>query len=94
MPYRLDVKRRAQRQLRKLPTRVYDEVVQAILELEYDPHPPVADSLRDQYDDVYKIKVDGWRIFYTIDEDDRIVRVINVKRRTRDTYNSLYSLLF
>ena len=94
MPYRLDVKRRAQQQLRKLPTRVYDEVVQAILELEYDPHPFVADSLRDQYDDVYKIKVDGWRIFYTIDEDDRIVRVIFVKRRTRDTDNSLYSLLF
>ncbi len=94
MPYALDVLPRARQKFRQLPTRIRRDVEESIQALRDDPYPPVADALRDQYDDIYKIKIDGWRIFYTIDEGDRVVRVINVKRRTRDTYNSLYSLLF
>ena len=94
MPYRLKrYQKRVRRQLRDLPHRIRDEVPQLILDLQHDPYPPGSELLRDQYQDIYKIKIDGWRIFYRVDEQDRTIDIVSVKRRTPNTYTSLFSLL-
>ena len=36
--------------------------------------------------------IDGWRIFYRVNEADQVITVIAVKRRERNTYTYLYSL--
>lgn len=94
MKYQLEILPRARRQLRSLPNRIRAETARLILELRFDPHPDVAEPLRDQYAGILKIKVDSWRIFYTVDDSTATVRIINIKRRNPDTYISLYSLFF
>ncbi len=94
MKYQLEFLPRARRQLNSLPDRLRAEVVQLIIELQYEPRPLIAEPLRDQYAGVLKIKVDGWRIFYMVDDGAATVRVLNIKRRDRNTYLSLYSIFF
>ncbi|MCE7982177.1 MAG: hypothetical protein DYG89_13355 [Caldilinea sp. CFX5] len=95
MQYQLKPFRKTvQRQLNNLPGRIQQDVIEIILELAYDPFPPIAEELRDHYQGIYKIKVDGWRIFYRVDGDEYTVDIINIKRRTPNTYTSLYSLFF
>lgn len=65
-------------------------VVTAIDDLIYDPYPPQAEELCDHDRGIYKIKNDGWRIFYTVDEADKSIFLVSVKRRTPDTYTSLF----
>jgi addiction module RelE/StbE family toxin len=74
------------RNLREVNERVARLVEEALADLKSDPYPPTAEELRDNYAGIWKIKVDGWRIFYEVNDQDRIVVIISVKRRTRDTY--------
>jgi mRNA interferase RelE/StbE len=85
---------RVRRQVRQVPDRILGEVQAMILGLQDDPYPLSAEELRDQYQGIWKIKIDGWRIFYRVNEADRIVTVIAVKPRDRNTYTSLFSILF
>lgn len=89
MPYTLKRHRQVKAQMRLVPSRIQKDVAQAILDLADMPYPPNAEELRDQYTGTWKIKVDGWRIFYRVNEQDRIVTVIAVKQRNRDTYRRL-----
>lgn len=77
------------RTLRQSNERLAREVESILLDLAYDPYPPTAEELRDNYAGIWKIKVDGWRILYQVDEQDRVVKIVNVKRRDRDTYRKL-----
>lgn len=89
MQYQLRRYRQVSTQIRQAPTRVRDDIKQIISDLANDPYPPTAEPLRDQYAGILKIPVDGWRIFYRVNEQDKVVTVIAVKRRTRDTYRSI-----
>ena len=89
MPYRIDWLPHVRAQLREAPRRIHREALQAILNLAGDPYPPTAEYLRDQYDDTLKIKIDGWRIFYRVDDQDQVVLVLAFKRRAKDTYRSI-----
>jgi addiction module RelE/StbE family toxin len=89
MPYQLKYYPGVQRKLRTLPERIRRDVTAVILDLVNDPYPPTAEPLRDQYTGTLKIKVDGWRIFYRVDEQDQVIGIVNVKRRDRDTYRRL-----
>ena len=85
---------RVRRQLRQVPERIAGEVRAIILALQDDPYPPNAEELRDQYQGIWKIKIDGWRIFYRVNEEDKLITVIAIKPRDRNTYISLFSILF
>jgi mRNA-degrading endonuclease RelE of RelBE toxin-antitoxin system len=52
----------------------------------------LTEELRDQYRGIWKIKIDGWRIFYRVNEVEKVVTVIAIKRR--NTYTSIFSILF
>jgi len=89
MLYQLKQYPQVKRQLRQVPQRIQKDIAQVILELRFDAYAPTSEPLRDQYAHIYKIKIDGWRIFYDVDEQDKIVTIIAVKRRTPDTYRSM-----
>jgi mRNA interferase RelE/StbE len=89
MPYKLRYYPEVQRKLRDLPERIRRGVSDAILDLIGDPYPPTAEELRDNLAGTWKIKLDGWRILYEVDEQDRVVKIVNVKRRDRNTYRKL-----
>lgn len=77
------------RRLRQVNERLARVVEEIVADLKHDPYPPTAEELRDHYAGTWKIKVDGWRIFYDVNEQDRVVNIINIKRRDRDTYRKL-----
>lgn len=93
MQYRLERLPAVARQLKALPGRIQQEAYRAIADLESDPYPPDAEELRDHYRGIWKIKIDGWRILYRVSEADHVVTIITVKRRDRNTYTRLFSLL-
>ena len=76
--------------MRLVPERIRQDVITAIDDLTDEPYPPQAEELRDHYRGIYKIKIDGWRIFYTVNENDKTILLVSVKRRTPDTYTSLF----
>ncbi|MEZ4860923.1 MAG: type II toxin-antitoxin system RelE/ParE family toxin [Caldilineaceae bacterium] len=88
--YRLRPNPRLRADLRLVPSRIKADVIAVIEDLAYEPYPPNAEELRDHYRGIYKIKVDGWRIFYTVNEVDKTVFIVSIKRRTPDTYTSLF----
>lgn len=86
--YRLSLLPPARQQLKHLPTRIQNEVKGILYELRDEPYPPNAEELRDHFKGIWKIKVNGYRIFYQV-RDDLIVGV-NIKRRTPNTYTSIF----
>ncbi len=76
--------------MRLVPARIKSDLIAAIDDLAHDPYPPQAEELRDHYQGIYKIKIDGWCIFYRVNETDKTVFLVSIKRRTPDTYTSLF----
>jgi len=69
--------------MEKLPTGVYDRVDSAVLALADDPRPPGCTRLRGLDD--WRIRVGDYRIVYGIDDERRMVEILNVAHR-RDVY--------
>ncbi len=72
-----------------LPARIGLEALEVIKDLRVDPFPPYAEPLRRELAGWYKIKVDGWRIIYRVNQDDRVVFIRDVRRRDANTYLNL-----
>lgn len=84
--YRLDIRDIACRQLKAvLPNRLRSEMVEAMLELRDDPR-PANSELQRELQDRYRLKIDGWRVFYKIDDEDQVVTVLEIRPRNRNTY--------
>lgn len=65
---------------RKLPADLRRRVLARLHDLESDPRPPGFRKLMG-YDDLYRLKVGGWRIIYTIFEEEVIVVVVEITPR-------------
>ncbi len=83
MSYRLSIPRRVSKRMEKLPTEVYDRVDGAILALADDPRPPGCTRLKGRDD--WRIRVGDYRIVYGIDDERRVIEVLNDAHR-RDVY--------
>lgn len=84
--YRLDISDKAKQQLKLvLPDRLRAEMVQAILDLRDDPRPPNSELQR-ELQGRYRLKIEGWRVFYKIDDNDHVVTILEVRPRHRNTY--------
>ena len=85
-PYRLDVRDKARQQLRMvMPDRLRAEIVQAMLDLRAEPRPLNSDLQR-ELQGRYRLKINGWRVFYKIDGQDKVVTVLEIRPRNRNTY--------
>jgi len=75
---------KAQRDLRRLPTDVFERVVPAIRGLGRIPRPSggrkIAGSLHD-----WRIRVGDYRVVYQIDDEERTIHVMYVRHR-REAY--------
>ena len=75
--YRIEWKRSAQRELRKLPRPMIEK-------LAYDPHPHGARKLVNS-DITYRLRVGDYRIVYDIFEKKLIIEILRVRHR-KDAY--------
>lgn len=84
--YRLDITSSAKRQLKSIYSeRKRAEIVEAIMDLREEPMPPNSELQR-ELAGRFRLKIDGWRILYKIDETDRVVTVLAIRPRNPSTY--------
>ena len=84
--YRVEVRPRAQRSLRRLPPKQTRQVETKIESLAQNPRPQDYRQLR-QKDLPARFRVDSgeYRIFYDIDDGDRVIVIADVRHR-REAY--------
>ncbi|MDQ3638960.1 MAG: type II toxin-antitoxin system RelE/ParE family toxin [Actinomycetota bacterium] len=83
MSYSLSIPRSVNKRMERLPAEVYDRLDSAILALADEPRPAGCVKLKGRED--WRIRVGDYRIVYGIDDEQRIVEVLNVAHR-RDVY--------
>lgn len=82
--YRVDLAPAVQRQLRRLPPGSAARLRGPILALALDPRPPGTAKLEGS--ELWRIRVRDLRVIYAIDDDERVVIVLRVARRSESTY--------
>jgi mRNA interferase RelE/StbE len=78
------LERSAEKDLRKLPTRVHDQVVDRIAALAKNPRPSGCRKLSGSEND-WRIRVGDYRIIYEIADVIRVVRIHRIRHR-REVY--------
>ena len=81
--YEIQILRRAQRSLARLPERQYKRVRDAIGILADEPRPPGCRKLTGR--DGWRIRIGQYRVIYEIDDAARIVTVLDIGHR-REVY--------
>lgn len=83
MVYEVRVKRVVEKYLAKIPTADHDRILAKIDDLEGDPRPDGCKKLKRGMG--FGVRVGDYRIVYTVDDDERLVRVYRVGDR-KDVY--------
>jgi len=89
MLYRLRLSKEAQRQIEHLPGHIRQRIRQRIAELAYDPRPAAAKQMEDDLSEYYRIRIENYRVIYTINDDIVLVEIVRVMKRTPKTYTRL-----
>jgi len=84
--YRIEVRRRAQRALDKLPKSDFQVVIEAIKDLAHTPRPRGIEKVKST--GLWRIRQGDYRIVYAIDDNERLVIVVRVGHR-REIYRAL-----
>lgn len=76
----VELRRSANAELDTLPRNLLEAALEAIASLQDDPFPPDHVKL-ERYNDLYRLRLDGWRIIYRVNARRRIVRVERIRAR-------------
>jgi len=87
--YRVDLTRRASRELEGVPSNVFDRTDPVILGLAQEPRPHGVTKLRGP---IHRLRVGQWRLIYAVFDRDQLVLVGKIARRGEDTYDDLAEL--
>ncbi len=83
MPYRVEFETRARREFLDLPRELQKRLAAAIDDLSAHPRPPGAKKLTGQ--EGYRVRKGDYRILYTIDDPNLMVRIYRIGHR-REIY--------
>ena len=89
MTYRLEVPKAVRQEIERLPGNIRQRVKRTIAGLAFEPRPENASELEEELAGVWRIKLEDYRIIYSIDEDVVTVEVVRVGKRTPMTYAGL-----
>ena len=90
MTYVLKLHRDVEGHLARIPKKYRERLIKTMRSLRDDPRPPGCLKLEDV---LYRIKEGQYRIIYAIFDEEVVVVVCKVARRTEATYRNLQSLL-
>lgn len=81
--------------LRELPGNMRQRIRRSINELNENPYPSGSKmlDLPEFEASVCRLRVDSWRIIYTIDESEKLVNVLAIRKRPPYDYGDLQQLL-
>ena len=83
MTYKLFIRRKAQKQLSKIPAKDYHKIKQAIFNLAKNPRPHNCEKLKGR--EGWKFRYGNYRVVYEIEDKLLIVCVIKIGHR-KDVY--------
>ncbi|MFQ5612391.1 MAG: type II toxin-antitoxin system RelE/ParE family toxin [Anaerolineae bacterium] len=89
LSYKIEVERRAQRELTRLPKQDQSRVVTAIEALTENPRPPGCLPVRVAPKGTYRIRVGDYRVIYVVLDTDRVIVIARIARRSERTYRNL-----
>lgn len=78
---------KASKALRKFPKDYQKLIFKKLLELKENPRPRGYDKIAAKSPPLYRIRIGDYRAFYFIDEVNKKVIVVDILRRTSQTYN-------
>jgi mRNA interferase RelE/StbE len=83
--YRVELlDRKTRREVDRIHKPDFSRIATAILQLEDNPRPPGCRQLRRL--EGWRIRVGNWRVIYYIDDEEKLVTIVSVRRRREDTY--------
>ncbi|HJW89025.1 MAG TPA: type II toxin-antitoxin system RelE/ParE family toxin [Anaerolineales bacterium] len=89
MPYRIRLTRLARLAVRRLPGNLRQRARRMIDGLANEPRPTNAKELRDE-PGLYRMRLDGWRIIYQVDDETQGVFVLTIRRKVGpETYKNI-----
>ena len=83
MTYKISIRRKAQKQLAKIPFGDYKKVKTAIQDLAHDPRPPGSKKLKGRPG--WRIRQGNFRVIYEIQDEQLIILVLDIGDR-KDIY--------
>jgi mRNA interferase RelE/StbE len=89
MQYRLRIEREAEQQIERLPGHMLQRVKRTIAALAVNPRPATAKPMEPPHSDKWRLRLENYRIIYTIEDEIVLVTVIRVGKRTQSTYEDL-----
>jgi mRNA interferase RelE/StbE len=84
--YKVEVRRRVQRALDKLPKSDFQAVIEAIKDLAQSPRPRGIEKVKST--GLWRIRQGDYRIIYAIDDNEHLITVVRVGHR-REIYRAL-----
>jgi len=88
--YELKLHRDVEKQLSRITRKQRERVVETMRSLRAEPRPHGCQHLQDE---LFRVRVGQYRIVYAVFDDEVIVVVCKVARRTERTYRDLEMLL-
>lgn len=89
-PYQIVLLPGAHKDLSKVPARIKNRIRAAISSLATDPYPAKSLQLREPYAHFHRIRVEEWRIIYSVDEEIVVVEIAYIRKKTgTETYEEL-----
>ena len=82
--YRIQFKTSAAKEFKKLAPSVKQRVGESLDKLQQDPRPSGVVKLQGE-DQLYRVRVGDYRIVYTIDDHDKIIKITRIRHR-QDVY--------
>ena len=86
--YKLEITRRAKRDFRRLPKEQQERLWEAVRALAAHPRPPGCKRLASE-DALYRIRVGGYRVLYTVEDAPAYVVVVYYVGPRKSVYRNL-----
>jgi len=84
--YQITFKKKAAKEMLKLPSSMLPKIVNSIDNLSENPRPEGSKKLRGNDEDLWRIRTGNYRVIYSIKDSIRIVNIRKVGHR-KDIYN-------
>ncbi len=83
MAYVINLKRSAEKELKRLPATIHDRAIERLVSLKENPRPAGAKKLRGR--EGYTVRIGNYRVLYVIDDSEKEVEVFSIAHR-REVY--------
>ena len=89
MAYEVRAAKRVSKELARLPRQDQARILAAVKRLSDEPRPAACRPVKAAEPSTYRIRVGDYRVIYVVLDDEQVVLVARVARRSESTYRGL-----